>query len=204
VFSAILGPKAVEAVRRLKEEHGDNAVIISLITGNWIRLRRSDPRCPIPLVRGWGHKEFKQAVINNSDEIYVISPLGKIFCDVPVAEVNEALHFSPNATDPDREAYDDVDIGDDVACRTKLISTFRNSGRLLYAHSNWIEGSLGAVRESEFGTFLNKECVDIPHLMLPFEDLPGDRRDEIALEFPHSHTRNPQFRGRYFHVTNGQ
>lgn len=89
IYSTVTGLETNEALERLRKKAGDNAFFIGLVTGNWIRLRRSDPPCPVPLARGLGHRKFKQVLINQSDEVYVVTPLGKILVKVPPDEVNK-------------------------------------------------------------------------------------------------------------------
>ena len=71
IYAALTGKETNEAVKNLRKGISDqnNVVFIALVVGNWIRIRRSVPVCPVPLARGAGHLEFKQTLIDNADEI---------------------------------------------------------------------------------------------------------------------------------------
>ena len=203
VYSALTGKKTVAALCKSREEAGDNAVFITLSTGNWIRLRRSTPICPIPLARGTGHLEFKQALIDYSDEIFVVTPLAKVFVDVPPGDVNAALEFSEKQTEPDLQPYFEVKIDDEKAAHVKMVSTCRGSGCVLSNHSTRVRALLGT-DTLDLGAVLkqfhDKPIQELPHLIFPFENIPNDWFLQIATEFPHSQTRNETFMQKFFFV----
>ncbi len=203
VYSALTGMKTVAALRQFREEAGSNAVFITLITGNWIRLRRSAPVCPVPLARGTGHLEFKQALIDYSDEIFVITPLGKVFVEVPSGDVNVALGFDERQAEPDKQPYLEVNITDEKAARVKMISTYRRPGCVLSNHGTRVRALLGVDTldlSSILKHFHATSVGDLPHLVFPFENIPDDWFLQIETEFPHPHTRNETFMSKFFFV----
>jgi hypothetical protein len=46
--------KQIDIIKEKRHNFPDIKVI-SLVTGNWIRIRRSNPQIPLPLARGTGH-----------------------------------------------------------------------------------------------------------------------------------------------------
>ncbi len=188
IYSAVAGRETNLALKRLKEESaGENPLFIGLVTGNWVRVRRSEPRCPLPLARGDGHLDFKQEIFDYCNEIYVISPLGKITRDVPPNRVNEVLEYT-NENDLDRKPYNEIKI-EEKAKVVKLVSTSRSNGYLLSAHSNWLCGYLNI--DCNFlnnNLFINSRIDDCPHLVFRYEFRKDEK--ETELEFPHKHQRS--------------
>ena len=60
------------------------------------------------MARGAEHLGVKQTLIENVDEVFVVSPLGKIFVGYSSEAVNLALGYSADSYDPDRLEYRDV------------------------------------------------------------------------------------------------
>lgn len=203
IYSALTGRKTVAALQQLREETKDDVVFIALTTGNWIRLRRTPPVCPVPLARGIGHLEFKQALIDYSDEIFVVTPLGKVFVDVPPGDVNVALGFDEKRPDPDKQPYHEVQISNEKAVHMKMISTARSPGCVLSDHSTRVRALLG-VDTLDLGIILKRfpetSVAELQHLIFPFDRLPRDWFLQIETEFPHSHTRNEVFMHNFFFV----
>lgn len=195
IYSAVTGEKTNEALKRLREETDQNkAVFIGLVAGNWIRLRRTDPVCPVPLARGIGHLDFKQALINNSDEIYVITPLGKIFIGVSLDDINTALGFIKDSPVLDRQSYGEVVITEKAAS-VKLVSTSRPPNCVLSNLSERIKWSLGDVSER---LPINGDVSD--HILYPFNISSNEWSSQIEIEFPHSYTRRREFMEKFFFV----
>lgn len=203
VYSALTGKRTNAALQRLRNGAGSNTVFIALTTGNWVRLRRSTPVCPVPLARGIGHLEFKQALIDNSDEIYVVAPLGKTFIDIPPGVINKALGFDERHPDPAKKPYHEVNISDEKAAYVKMVSTHRELGRVLSEHSTRVRTLLG-VDDIELNSILERfhdtQIVELSHILFPFEKLPNDWYQQIEIEFPHSHTRRDEFTQKFFFV----
>ena len=201
VYSAVAGPATEEALKRLKDGLGDpsNAAIISVVTGNWVRIRRTDPRCPVPLSRGKNHTRFKQVLVGQTlkdapDEVYVITPLGKIFANASTREVNDQLDFHAGATDPDRDEYEELKINSEMARRVKLVCTARAGDRQLRSLSDYLQGRLLDVSTTvDPHAFREAKLGETPHSMFLFDRLPDERGLEIETEFPHPHTRRPDF-----------
>lgn len=199
IFASVAGKQTNEAIRNLRihalEENGnEQPVFIALVVGNWIRIRRTRPRCPIPMARGIEHLEVKATFIQNADEVFVVSPLGKIFVNQTNEAVNEALGFYTDAKDLEKASYDEVMIGNEQASRVKLISTTRPADRILHRHSNRLEDALDENFKNEIDEdlFAKSKIEELPHLLFPFSNLPDNPYDEFAIEFPHYHTRTKQ------------
>lgn len=210
IYSGITGMETNDALKRLRKEAGD-AVFIGLITGNWIRLNTStSPNCPVPLARGQGHLDFKQVLIDNSDEIYVVTPLGKIFVDIPNDKdprktINTALDFDENHPDPDKQPYLQVKINNDKAKNMKLVSTCRGSRRVLYNLSSKLF-TLLKIDENDNNNnvwdkhFSKSEYHNVPHILFPFDKLSDIWYLQIETEFPHRNTQREDFITKFFFV----
>lgn len=198
IYSAITGEDTENELQKIKNNSADNSVFIGLLTGNWIRIRRGDPRCPVPLSRGGRHPEFKQKLIDICDELYVISPLGKIFARMSEQEVNEMLNLDSSYSDPSKKAYQEAQIDDDKAKNVKLISTWRERGRLLASLSDYLRGDLRTMKfESNDEPFLRAAVGKTNHIQFRFDLLPRDSYLEKEVEFPHPHTRKDKFTERF-------
>lgn len=125
VYSAVTGAETTQALESYRTKGEENCCFLGLLTGNWIRVRRSEPSCPVPLARGKGHIEFKQAVIDSCDEIFVVSPLGKLFVGPGPEDLNKILNFGVQFKNPDWQPYKEVHINDTKAKVVSLVTTSR-------------------------------------------------------------------------------
>ena len=194
IYSAITGEDTERALQNLKDSAAKDAAFIGLTTGNWVRIRKSNPRCPVPLSRGGRHPEFKQKLIDVCHEIYVVAPLGKIFANMSEQEVNTMLGLDPNAQEASKKAYNETQIDDACAKRVKLISTRRKQTRLLGSLSSYLNGQL-LTRDIDGD---NKEFVEATigkthHFQFFFNALPMDEYLQMEVEFPHPYTRKSEF-----------
>jgi len=198
IYSAVTGEKTQEALYNLGKGTEENSIFIGLVTGSWIRL--SSRPVPIPLARGRGHKAFKQAMINKCNEIYVVAPLGKVFLDVELEELNTAMDFRVDLG-PDSHPYEEVFIDPSKAECVKLVSTSRLPGRILTPLGNRLKDFLHVRQLLEGIKFTNTPINRVPHVLFPF-DIPkfDDFLFQIQTEFPHKHTRNFDFMENYFFV----
>jgi len=197
IYSAVTGQETNDAIRRLRDNASNNTLFIGLTTGNWIRLRRSTPFCPVPLARGAGHLEFKQTLIDSSDEIYVVTPLGKIFVGIPPEAINVALGFSEGHPDPDKQPYVEVKISDEKAEYVNIVTTSRVHGRVLSELSTRVNALLD-LNDQIIEQFPIASSTDKLHIAFPFDMLPEKRYLQIETEFPHPHTRREDFMREFF------
>lgn len=200
VFAAVAGDDTERAItdlrKRASAEPGkEEPIFLALVVGNWVRIRRSDPRCPVPMARGAEHCHVKNTLVANADEIYVVSPLAKNFVGQSKEAANRALGFFSDAQDSERKPYDEVLIEDEKAKSVKLVTTFREEGALLYRHSvsleaamtpHGISGPNHLVNERQFAAMGIEE---MPHLQFEFRELPDRRAQQLQIEFPHYDTR---------------
>ncbi len=188
--------EALRGLRNKAKEKG-NPFFIGITTGNWIRLRRTIPACPIPLARGSGHLSFKQTLIDNSDETYVVTPLGKIFLKNSLEDVNKALGFEHSKSTQDLKEYREVLIENEKAKTVFMVSTSRFEGRVLSTLSTYVRASLGV-------DYVGSGDINIPgHVLFPFDKLNANWYFQIEQEFPHAKTRIPEFYKKYFFVGEG-
>jgi hypothetical protein len=194
VYSAVTGTETEEAITRIRSGNSSQPIaIISLVTGNWIRIRRTSPRCPIPLARGKGHLKAKQNFVNVADEVYVISPLGKIFASAEREAVNKWLGFDRTQIDPEKQSYEELKVTRDEQIRKiALISTSRTNHRILGNLSVYLRGQLG-VEALDEGDFTSRPLGEPASILFAFDDLPKEPSLEREVEFPHRHTRRNDF-----------
>lgn len=218
IYFAVIGNETEESIISLYNSKSDNNIFIGITTGNWVRIRTTTPRCPVPLVRGPKHRSFKQALIENVDEVFVLSPLGKIFRKEKQHEVNEALNLTEEAIRDEefgeKEKYLELLIGKPLGDnkekvnpkKVKLISTSRIiNKRLLFHHSKAMEVVFESDSQKAISTLSEEIYKDgdiekLPHLLFPFNELPEIQQFELETEFPHNKTRNPEFMKKYFGV----
>ena len=143
------------------------------------------------MARGAEHRAVKQKFIENADEIFVVSPLGKIFVDASKDEVNQALGFKTDSNEAETSSYEDVDIDEQKARLVKLVTTTRSESQILYRHSCRVEDALTGRTDSflEEDQFAKRSIKDLTHTFFRFHKSPSSRLDEFAVEFPHYHTR---------------
>lgn len=212
IFAAVAGDLTNNAIKNLpvhkkQSENQRESTFIALVVGNWIRIRNTQPRIPVPMARGDEHREVKQQFIDKADEVYVISPLGKIFVDYSNEQINQALGFK-SQTDPGKKPYQEVTIIDTedvriVSNRIKLVTTNRNENQLLYRHSCRVEDSL-TLKPSELteDAFAEYDIKNMPHLTFSLLGLPNSRSEQKDIELPHYHTRTNQQVLKMFSIDN--
>lgn len=194
IYSAITGKETEIALQAIKDDAGESAVFIGLTTGNWVRIRKSNPRCPVPLSRGGRHPEFKQSLIKACQEVYVISPLGKIFANMSKLEVNAMLGLDPNSIEESKKAYKEAKIDNVCADRVKLISTRRKQTRLLGSLGSYLNGQLQAKEiDGDNKEFIEASIGKTHHFQFSFDSLPMDEYLQMEVEFPHPYTRKSKF-----------
>jgi len=197
IYSAVIGELAEKAIHQLKDNaSSERNIFIGLTTGNWVRIRKSEPACPVTLARGPGHLQFKQTLIDCSDEIYVIAPLGKIFVKFPLLEINQTLGFKDDHSDLSKRSYEEVLITDDKANAVNLVSTTRDYGRVLHRLSDRVKDALEFNDEIEQPLQLDKPR----HLLWQYDPMSENWYYEIETEFPHPYTRRQELMQKYFFV----
>lgn len=190
-YSALTGPRTEAALRELHSSvASDKAVFIGLVTGNWVlmhSLRHEEP-VPIPLARGEGHGDFKKQLIDVCDEVYVISPLGKIIPHTTSIEgFNNAL--GGNSSGPAGNPYQLVHVDEARRPALRLVSTLRKSNQLLASHCSLLKAALGNWTTDK-PSDLAREFSDVPHFMAAFSALATSTPDkQRSVEFPHERTR---------------
>jgi hypothetical protein len=200
VYSAVTGQLTEDALKNLKEKsksRGENAVFIGVLTGNWIRVRREGPPCPVPMARGESHQQFEQVLVNLCDEAYVLASLGKVVVGQGEANVNEVLGYSDaeGRKDPERVPYKDVKIDNAKARTVRLVSTDRPKNYLLSNHGVTMKAVLDKHSDVQKALRAAGRVInDIPHIIEQFGEVPADPYRQFLAEFPHEHTRNnPRF-----------
>ena len=204
----------IEKIKRERDAANSKIHLISLITGNWVRIRTTEgkPPIPIPLATGRGHLDVKESMIRNSDEVFVIAPLGKVFSGRNKSSVRSVLRRysdSYEELDTEKEIYE---ITKNNRTKIKLITTYRTDETfILYNSSNKIieglqKGESLASNQSSYviqvdneniteweNNFDHYDIADIPHCLFEFKDVSSDELIQLKEEFPHDYAHKEDF-----------
>lgn len=203
VYEAVVGRETEEALARNLSSPNSKRRVIALVTGNWVRIDSN--LAPVLLARGTGHREIKQALIANSDEVYIVAPLGKILFKVPVGVVNRALGYAPPgvdsyAPDPAWEAYSDVLGAESCRDRIRFVSTLRPGDEFVLSPlSQALRTAYNLKLPPSAKAFAQMKMEEIPHLFFGFDAVPKDRDAQMRAEFPHDLTRVEPFERLFLH-----
>ena len=222
-YSAVTGDETDKAVIKYIEEKQKDTIFIGITVGNWIRVRTTGKPCAIPMARGKGHLSFKQTMINYSNEIFVISPLAKIFNDEK-DKINTALKL--DGTKPWKDPYGEINTKEkkiinengklieiklpeeeeNILNRIKLVTTERTGNKnrfLLHDHAFNLKKRF----ENKYCSGNNIEKIKIDAIaniesliIFEFNNLPRDKEIQKETEFPHKDTREPEFLKEFFNV----
>jgi hypothetical protein len=230
VYSATVGPSAIRYLTELKsmpirdvaggdKNNRPNPYVIGITTGNYIFLGKDHGDIRM-VARGDGHREFKEALCNVSDEIFVVGPLGKFVAetsDIDLELFNQKLGYELASQDLRRRPYEYVNVSGNLD-RVHAITTFRPfvGGRnyLLQTHGaviksrleangrhvveikdKWSPGFYEAIRLAKTATL-----DGLGHIVLEFQDIPGDVYEQLKMELPHENVRTSEVRDQFFGV----
>lgn len=204
IYSAVTGKITTDTLKRFKTDADpEKSVFIGLAVGNWVRIRNTPAKCPLPMARAEGHLDFKQVLIELSDEVFIITPLAKVIKGKSLDEVNRLI------CSPGEEVYKEVYIENGHLFtnpeKVKLITTTRKRNRELFSHASKLEGLLSAESE-QMETYCAQlvrepDIAKVSHLLFKFDYLPNDKLGQIEVEFPHPETRQPRIMQELYQVT---
>lgn len=186
VYSAITGQSSEHWLKSLgpgliEDWSNDQKIhVIGFVTGNYFARCKDQYGKPSfhPAARGEGHIEVKKAMVEKSQEIFLLAPLMKFsFANINI--LNEVNGFtvgrlSPEALQRPREVkYEGIEI---PINKCKFFSTRRVVGNNFYSFStglnNDLEGTYGEnniiMPEFDIGNFI-KSISDSPYLQLEWE-----------------------------------
>lgn len=178
-YWAATGPRTTQALSELAT---DGRTVITITTGNFIRIVPGTVPYPVPLVRGNLHGPIKEAALRICDEAYVLAPLGKVIANATPKEINLALHEEA------RGEYAELSL-DGVRVRPRLVSTRRPRGELLAGLGEYLVETLRAPRSIDADRFVTAKLAETDHLL--FEYKHEDRSPDH--DFPDPRTRTPDF-----------
>jgi hypothetical protein len=211
--------KSIEIIKNLRDSENGKLKLLALVTGNWVRIRNEKPKLPVPLARGRGHLHVKESMIKNADEVYVISPLGKIFSNQRKTKVLGLLEDYSDAYEELNTEKTNLQIISKNRTKIKLVTTYRTDSRFLLSPSSDMiynsllgeesEGDASAepyISKVEQGNlydcaenFSTCETAEIPHFMFEFKDVSSDETIQLNEEFPHSYCHSEEFL-EHFHI----
>lgn len=175
-YRATTGPETQEALRNLHQKYSANdCLIVGIITANWLLVTEVYNRVFI-CARGRGHYEFKEKLVEISNKIIIVAPLGKILKLDSVEELNEVLE------EDEEERYRGFEIAPGRRSDTFLLTTRRaRRDSILYRHSQNLDFASQKRDTTEHNfTLLEKLPACDPKL-------PPDQ--QIEIEVPHHYLR---------------
>jgi hypothetical protein len=206
-YSAIVGAKAEEYLSAscATAEDDRGTLRVGLVAANWVLLEGHEAR-PTLLARGAQHKSFKEAVLRNCDEAYLVSPLCKIVQTQSNSPEEGLRRFNEDFRGDDAETqekgeYKRVELlGEMNPTKLKLVTTCRNvGGSIVHAHSVSIRRSLTWVEEGKLEAMAEKPIEEIVHFLYPFDVHSKLKpQKQVKKEMPHKRTQSKQFRHKYF------
>lgn len=199
-YAAVTGPETVEALQgMLRADRAEIApqLTVALLTGNWVRIRKTEPLCPVPLARGEGHLALKQTALEHSDEVLVVAPLGKTIINQSLDDFNNLLAYSrdPGVSGSDR-AYAELNISKQKGAVVKLVTTRRaGDSMILKDHGTSMKQHLAPTASYAPAPerFINPPFGEVKGLFFPFDLQVVSVEDQCAVEFPHRRTRSRRF-----------
>ena len=180
---------------------------LAFTTGNWITIKGPDGSAlPYYLIRGNRHRAFKEKLLQVSDEIFAIAPLGKILPEVSVTDLNQYLHYSLDKDNPRQEGYEEIPTPANKAGVTRIVSTIREKQSVLRDHSAHLCKKLGQyiVLDPSNKKARGQACgfiAEKTHLLFAFDKFCNETvQTQLEIEFPHQLTRNDRFKREFFSI----
>jgi len=204
-YAAVVGTEAKTYLETFRKTAPKECIFIGLIVGNWVSLEGGTTTQPVPLARGDGHKQVKEQVVEMCDELYLLSPLCKMFQGT-CAEFNRDFFEQYEEERRAKGEYERVLIPAEkfVEGRVKVVTTSRNMTQsIVYAHSVNVRACLGILgpMPEDYAELVGKPIQQIPHLVYGHDRSSTKAFNvQLATELPHEHTWNPRFRERYFRI----
>jgi metal-responsive CopG/Arc/MetJ family transcriptional regulator len=210
-YAATLGPETVTSLKTAKasaQPDSRKSKFIGLLVGQWVRISEDQDRHPIALARGYGQNEFKREMILQCDEVFLLSPLGKVFL-LPNDEIRHGLgkdkmsgryyedvgvsNESGEGEDIDKNSFADDGWEDSDKKRfaesskgIKLVTTIRTKRKEALAnHSARLRGAFVDAKWKEPSEELvTREFASLPHFHYDF-NLESSPEQQCGVEFPH-------------------
>lgn len=201
VYEAVTGPHTNHGLRKAHKLAPKDSVFIGLLTGNWVLM--NDSGVPTPLARGKGHRQFKEELLAQCDEAYVLAPLGKMIIDKSPDKLNEILKYTASTENPSQGVYEEVRwYSKKASAKTKLVSTLRRGSQLLSNHSIRLAHLLGVRETGTMEVDVKTEISKVPHFLYMFDQHAQQLAEQqFLIEFPHKNTRESEGFAALFWVT---
>jgi hypothetical protein len=181
-YRATTGSETIEAVLRVCGNHkqGERVITIAVVTANWLLAGPAlDNLCLC--ARGTGHFEFKKILIERSDYVVVIAPLGKILY-LGRNEYCRLNEWISSDSDPYPEP---LVLPHDKKNTCFLLTSLRSTdSQSLLAHASF---ALKALKNNPSSS---PDANYIIHPKCPTFDLPVVDKEKLAeFEVPHKYVR---------------
>ncbi|MCD4789125.1 MAG: hypothetical protein K8R37_03920 [Bacteroidales bacterium] len=161
-----------------KVEDQREILTLSILTSNWFLVGEDYQTISI-CARGEGHFEFKQSVINNSDQIILISPLGKI---LPLDNENELNCLLPDTEEKDYQA---LKLPTESKDKIFLLTTYRSNA--IYSPLMQVSTKLSDLKDPT--RHLCPKNYSFTKSSPRFNP-EGDRYKIVVTELPHEYIRD--------------
>jgi hypothetical protein len=214
IFLPVSTPDVINAITSRARQSNKSEIsregtpikILSLVAGNWVRIRQSVPRIALPMAREQVQFDIKQTLIDVSDEVFLVTPLGKIFANHSKEEVYNVLQEYISKSHPGHPPYKEVRHLSD-ANKIRLVTTYRASDDILMNLSNLLarDDFLDAQKismldfQNKLPPFKQSELRFVPNLMFEYSPKDKDLEKQKEFEFPHPQSRSREFMS-MFHI----
>ncbi len=204
-FQAIVSDETLDYLVKYKK---DKVYRICLTTGHYVLSSVNSPQHVKTIARTEIHPRVKSAMMETSDEIYIVAPLGKVLTTVDInttidrllEEFNTKHGYIENIKIPEREAYKFVKSNSleerqeskspelQYEAKAVLVTTRRSNHKnnLLYNHSKYIQDNLKSFNEEK----IDKQSFDGPYIYSDeFNVNPNYKSMELEIEIPNKKLR---------------
>jgi hypothetical protein len=175
-YSALTGKITINDLKGIKVEAGKRARFIGLVVGQWVWMKKTSP---VPLARGSGQVDFKKALVETCNEVFLLAPLGKLL-RAKVEVINQKLRTTGSVQGGRYQAAYEEDMN-----HVRLVTTCRSGGHWL-GHSNSIRSLYGLEPDENSEPRDDAPISELPLIQYPYEHpCKINIETEIKLEAPH-------------------
>lgn len=166
-----------------EDDREKSTVTVGIVTSNWFTCRMGFDRLSVT-AKGAGHLAFKKKVIDHSDYVIIVSPLGKL---LPLESHDLLNKLAP---EDDGEQYESFTLPDSRKDRTYLLTTQRPERTLspLAPTSIKLKHLQNAMNDHQTAGQTHANYRTVPEY--PTFEPPGDKYQVIVTELPHAYIRD--------------
>lgn len=183
-FKALTGDETIDFVTKFKKS--GNYINISVVTSNWFLTEAENNNISKLKIcaKGRGHLDFKEALIDISHYLIIITPLGKI---LSISEANELENLVPKQDHYNKsDKYRSFLLPDKKRNNTYLLTTYRSVDSL----SPLKQLSIRIKRTQQTNYSKNFQIWAGNTEFNPYEPYRDDKLEAESIDVPHDYIRN--------------